>query len=392
MTMLRKSLFLFVWGWMPLVHAYSQDIGTIYDAVFSPDGQTIGVGTSTGFHRFECSTMKYIDSIETEGGVHFILWSPNGNQVLLSHWENDVINDSTPTYSLFDRNKKCIFSRKINVRYFIDYRPGDINTVELFVEQNYPSRNCPYQHYIQFSSDSSNISFLSQNNTILIHNTTNGELIDTIDMIEDHIISFGYFDHGDRMWFGTLLNSMLTLSFDDRKVEKIENTMGENFFITNDCKYSLSIYNAADIISPALNSTLYLYSLTERNKWYVLSSGRYYYFPKEFYFSPRLIFLPKENKMKILYINGSIGEMRQSWGSHEFDLNTMSIAKEKLLIDVPIEGFLLQPFSPDGEEFLHLYQGKLYIYNTDTLEGKQILPSASSVSGFEKIRDNKLVN
>ena len=114
MMFVKLIIFIIIMFIVILPNGDCKELGEIYDAVFSPDGNKIGVGTETGFYIYDRVSLKLEFSLPTPNGVHFIRWSPDGTKIFLSLW---MIKDNEwyeypstwsieTTYWIYDLNHK----------------------------------------------------------------------------------------------------------------------------------------------------------------------------------------------------------------------------------------------------------------------------------------------
>jgi WD40 repeat protein len=396
----------------------SQELGEIYDAVFSHDGTKIGVGTETGFYVYDRISLECMFSLLTPNGVHFIRWSPNGDKVFLSLWHVLEQEGSYPsewklenTYWVYDINKHLLlFEFQDEMRWFYFFGYGSPPSYAFYKASiNFPDKRCAHPNSVRFSPDGNRLVWISMENQVkeLDLSTNQIRVIIPHFQEEDYIVSFGFLDNPEMLWMGTLFEEILETYPYKQSSSRIiffKNVNNEYQQIRVEPFHSVALEASSFrdwwlVLNPYPfidTATIYfsilmshsLFSLSSKEKISITRGGGESGDTLGEY-RMRTVFVDNGKRVKIIFFAVSkYSDYHLFQGqSREFDVENLSVTNTSGWISIPNFGmYLLQPFSPDGGEFLHIRDGKLYIYTTDTFEGEVVLPKPAGVSGAEWLK------
>jgi len=400
----------------------SQELGEIHDAVFSPDGTKIGVGTETGFYIYDRASFECEFALPTPDAVYFIRWSPNDEKVFLALWNPLAQEGRNPfdwkietVYWVYDINQHNLLTElHEDIRWFFSYqRRIDFGYTSYNISSiNFPERRCAHPNSVRFSPDGNRLVWMTMENQVKELDMRTNEIRIIIPSFQDeeYIISIGYLNINmpDVLWINALENKVL-----DSLTYHLPHSTSLMFFQEIDGKYQRRHeeqlnYVIFDIFEnglwgilllpyPPSHSLTVYFRRTMRHSLYSITSRKVVdltpgddnggHFGEEYRI--RSAFDRNGDRINILLYSYISDQPYHFFRSREYSISSLKILKETPWISIPDPGlgvYLLQPFSPDGEEFLHIRDGKLYIYTTDTFEGEVVLPKPAGVSGSEWLK------
>jgi hypothetical protein len=347
--------------------------------------------------------------------VHFIRWSPNGEKVFLSLWRVMDKEGRNPsewklenTYWVYDVNQQLLLSEfQDEIRWFYYYGHGAYTSYSFYKKSiNFPEKSCAHPNSVRFSPDGNRLVWITMNDQVKELDLIKNEIRVIISQFQEgeYIVSIGFLENPETLWIGALFEEILTTYPFEQSSTKmiIFKNIGAEFqriqeeeqlyFVPLDSSSYESwwlVLNPYQSVHPAVIGM----AVSMTHSLYLLSTKEIYLFRKVGGgvwgdYRMRSAFLENGSRIELLlFANSYPVDLYSYIQSREYDVTTLQKTKETPWIFAPdFDGYLLQPFSPDGEEFLHIRDGKLYIYTTDTMQGEVVLPKPAAVSGYESLK------
>ncbi|MGI6456342.1 MAG: WD40 repeat domain-containing protein [bacterium] len=374
----------------------------IHDAVFSPDGKYIGIGTQEGFLLYEREGMRLVYFLDMPGEVYFLKWSPNSARVLLAHWPGNPLGlfegMDIPSYSILDiKAKKIISTFQESVRWNITHTVGlqyhtEDGSTEFLWDSIYPSSfMISHPNALVFSPDGQEIALITQENRIRFYDVETGKMKQEIRHdLDHHLISVGYSAGNQEIWTGTLRSIVL---YWNRETGLMTNSLLLKFMSENDQLGVVKAYALSENQTSFLALTAFKdlrYEVAGNLNKYNAQSGQLIdvkaigngYFPRH-----RASFISDSDLVIALisYTDGDNLFKHDSYYHLEYYYDpVLTRIRTFYEYGLPnVRRFLAQPFARDGSEFLLLEDTWLYIVNAETLEFETFTIQPSAVEEFQ---------
>lgn len=204
--------------------SFSQELlvgeGRIYDAAFSPDGQTIMTGSSIGLQTWDAEMLTKKKFMRVPYGARMIKWSPDGQYLFALRGNNqDHLMIKMPEFIVMYHIPDSL--KLAQVSYTVNPRENQLEGYHYPFLEVKQFKVFKHPNFVNFSHDSQQLVIINSDNNMILLSTDSGEIIQKWTYYQNEI-SVAFFEDNDQ----SLVNDIEKINIKTR--QSIDKGLGDN--------------------------------------------------------------------------------------------------------------------------------------------------------------------